>query len=95
MSEFQMKLIDEDKLPVKIKKRTDEWVKLLLKIPKGKAWVVTEKDIPTSADNIKTMVTRLTSKGLIPKSFRVVQRTKEGKTTLYIINSAKVEMEQV
>lgn len=85
----KMKLIDEKAVPGRIKKRASEWLEVLLKIPKGQAWVVTEEDVGVKAVSIKAMVNRLKSVGELPKNYKVVQRTRRGKVTIYVINSAK------
>lgn len=84
-----MKLIDEKAIPGRIKKKSGEWLKILLKIPKGQAWVITEEEAGVKATSIKTMVNRLKEMGELPKNYKAIQRTIRGKVTVYIINSAK------
>jgi len=83
-----MRLIDEKEVPGKIKKKSAEWLELFKKIPKGKAWVITEEEAGVKATSIKTMLNRLKGIGELPDSYKAVQRTgKGGKVTIYIINS--------
>lgn len=85
-----MRLINEEKIPGRIKKKSAEWLKMFLKIPKGKAWVVTEEEAGVKATSIKTMVNRLKAIGELPSSYKAIQRTrKDGKVTIYVINSAE------
>lgn len=84
-------LIDEDKVPVKIKKKRQEWIRLLHQVPRGKAWVIDEKVTGLKAGNVKAMVSRLVREGDVPDTFKVVQRTRGNTTTIFVINSAKVE----
>ena len=85
----KMKLIDESAIPGKIKTRHGEWLELLKAIPRGKAWVVTEEEAGVKAVSIKTIVNRLVETGELPKSYKAMQRTKGGKVTIYVVNSAE------
>jgi len=85
-----MRLIDEKAIPGRMKKKSAEWLKVFLKIPKGKAWAVTEEEAGVKAVSIKTMVNRLKKIGELPSSYKAIQRTrKNGKVTIYVINSAE------
>jgi len=84
-----MRFIGVDQIPRKRAKRTEEWLVLLKKIPKGKAWVTTEKELGVSAVSVKTIVNRYVRNGLIPKGYKVMQRTVDGKLTIYILNESK------
>jgi hypothetical protein len=85
----RMKLIDEKAIPGRIKKKAGEWLELLKSIPKGKAWVITEEEAGVKATSIKTMVNRLIDIGELPSNYKAIQRTKGGKVTIYVINSAE------
>ena len=85
-----MRLINEKAIPGRIKKKSAEWLKMFLKIPKGKAWVVTEEEAGVRATSIKAMVNRLKRIGELPSSYKAIQRTRRnGKVTVYVINSAE------
>jgi len=85
-----MRLIDEKAIPGRIKKKSAEWLKVFLKIPKGKAWAITEEEVGVKAVSIKTMVNRLKQIGELPSSYKAIQRTrKNGKITIYVINSTE------
>lgn len=84
-----MKLIDEKAIPGRIKKKAGEWLEILLNIPAGKAWVITEEEAGVKATSIKTMVNRLKDIGQLPKNYKAIQRTVRGKVTVYIINSTE------
>lgn len=84
-----MKLIDEKEIPGRIKKKGGEWLQVFLKIPKGKAWVVTEEEAGVKATSIKTIVNRLKDIGELSKNYKAIQRTIKGKITVYVINSAE------
>ena len=86
---MKFKLIDEDTIPGKVKKRHGEWLEMLKAIPRGKAWVATEEEAGVKAISVKTIVNRLVETGELPKSYKAIQRTKNGKITIYVINSAK------
>jgi predicted metalloprotease len=83
-----MRIIDEKEVPVKIKKRGDQWLQLLLKIPQGKAWAVTEEEAGVKATSLRMMVARLQKLGELPANYRTMTRTSRGKVTVYVINSA-------
>ena len=85
-----MQIIDEKDVPVRIKRKSAEWLEMFLKIPKGKAWVVTEKEAGVKAVSIKAIVNRLKAIGELPDSYRAAQRTgKDGKVTVYVLNSTE------
>lgn len=85
----KMRIIDEKEIPVKIKKRGDQWLQLFLKIPLGKAWVVTEEEAGVKATSVRMMVTRLQKIGELSSNYRTMTRTVKGKVTVYVINSAE------
>jgi hypothetical protein len=89
-----MKIVDVKDIPFKLKKRGDEWLQQLLKIPPGKAWVLTEEEAGVRATSVRMMVDRLKKMGQLPKNYKTMQRTVRGKMTIYIINSPEGTSEQ-
>jgi len=86
----KMRIISEEEIPVKVARRSAEWIDLFKKIPKGKAWETSEEELKVTASSVKLMVKRLIDRGLLPDSYHVIQRTKpDGKKIIYIANSAK------
>jgi hypothetical protein len=89
---IKQKFVDVSTIPVKIKKRHQEWLELFKAIPPGKAWVVTEEEAGVKAVSIKSIVNRFVDNGELPKTYKAMQRTaKNGKVTVYIANTAKTE----
>lgn len=89
LKEPELKFISEDALPVKMKRRSLEWLKLLKKIPEGQAMVTSPKELGVSGSSIKIMVARLRRTGQLSSNYYVTQRTMGDKTTIYIVHSAK------
>jgi hypothetical protein len=89
-----MKIVDVKEIPFRLKKRGDEWLQQLLKIPPGKAWVLTEEEAGVRATSVRMMVDRLKKMGQLPKNYKTMQRTVRGKMTIYIINSPEGTAEQ-
>lgn len=87
--ETPMKIIDAEKVPGLIRRKRQEWIELLNRIPVGKAWVIDEKDSKFKAPNVKAMVNRIMREGDVKDVYRVIQRTRSGKATIYIINEGK------
>jgi len=87
----KMKILDIKDVPAKIRKRRDQWLQVLLKIPPGKAWAVTEEEAGIKAASLKMMVYRLQKVGELPASYKSTIRTHEGKVTLYVLNCAKTD----
>jgi hypothetical protein len=90
-----MKLIDENEIPGKLKRKGNEWLEILRKIPKGKAWAVTEEEAGIKAVSMRMMVTRLKKIGELPSNYKTMQRTVKGKVTIYIINSVESTKEEI
>lgn len=91
MPRQEMKLIDEQAIPGKVHRKTEQWLNQLKDIPAGKAWAVTEDDLGVTPTSLKITVRRLVEKKLLPKTYRVMQRTVNGKLILYVVNSAEHE----
>ena len=87
----ELKFISEAEIPIKVKRKSVEWLNFFKQIPEGKALVVTEKELGVSGSAVKTMVARLKQSGQLSSSFYISQRTVGDKATLYIVNSAKKE----
>lgn len=85
----KMKIVDVKDIPFRLKKRGDEWLQQLLKIPPGKAWVLTTEEAGIQATSIRMMVDRLKKIGQLPDHYKTMQRTVRGKVTVYIMNTAK------
>ena len=91
MSKEEMRLIDEDKIPVAVSKKAQEWIRILKRIPRGKVWVTSDKELGVSAGSMHTIVYKYVKMGLLPNTYRVVRRTKGDTTLIYIINTAKTD----
>lgn len=90
MVQKRMQFIDEKDIPVRIKRKSAEWLEMFLRIPKGKALVLTEREAGVKAISIKTMVNRLKAIGELPDNYSAIQRKgKDGKITVYVLNSSE------
>jgi hypothetical protein len=88
----EMRLIDEDKIPVAVSKKAQEWVKILKKIPRGKVWVTSDKELGVSAGSMHTVVYKYVKMGLLPNTYRVVRRSMpDGTTKIFVINTVKTD----
>jgi len=88
--EVQLRFVSEDKVPRRVQKRKEEYVKLFRSIPKGQALVLTEKDLGVSLVTVRYMVSKLKREKLLGQNYYATRRTVGGKETLYVVNSAKV-----
>jgi DNA-binding MarR family transcriptional regulator len=80
--------IAEDKIPVRITSRSEEWVLFLKKIPKGQALATTREELGVTASSVKTTIDRLINKGQISPTYFVRQhKSKDGADKIYIVNS--------
>lgn len=91
----KMKIVSVKEIPFKLKKKGEEWLQQILKIPPGKAWVLTEEEAGIQGASIRMMVDRLKKIGQLPDHYKIVQRTVRGKLTMYIINTADEKPELV
>lgn len=81
--------IPEDKVPIRMTTRAEEWITFLKKIPKGQALATTRKELGVSASSLKVTIDRLVRNGQIPSNFYLRQhRTKDGNEKIFIINSS-------
>ncbi len=87
----KQKIVDVKEIPFRLKKKGDEWLQQILRIPPGKAWVLTEEEAGIQAASLRMMVDRLKKIGQLPSHYTIVQRTVKGKLTVYIINKAEAE----
>lgn len=88
--DIPLKLIAEDELPIKVKRKSAEWLRFFIQIPEGKALVATEKELGVTGTSVKAMVARLIQRKQLPSTFYVSQRTgDDNKVTLYIVHAAK------
>lgn len=84
-----MKLIDETEVPATTRIKTEKWLKKLKQIPEGKAWEITTKDVDVSLNTIKTTFNRYIREGLLPQTYKVVQRKKGNNLKIYVIHSTE------
>ena len=84
--EAQLKLVDEDKIPGI--ERTSEWVEILNKIPEGKAWVTSEKELGVTVGHMNALVHRLIRKKKIPSTLKVIRRKQGDALVIYVLNSS-------
>lgn len=84
-------MIGEEEIPGRVRRRTAQWLRLLKKIPRGKAMVTSEKELGVKASSVKLIVDRYVKNNLLPKGYNVITRTTGGALTIYIVNSAKQE----
>ncbi|MGA2308133.1 MAG: hypothetical protein ABSG57_01125 [Candidatus Bathyarchaeia archaeon] len=91
----KMKIVSVKEIPFKLKKKGDEWLQQILKIPPGKAWVLTEEEAGIQAASLRMMVDRLKKIGELSDHYKLTQRMIKGKVTVYIINTAEEKTELV
>lgn len=95
MSPLKMKepepsgLISEDKIPIRITTKSEEWVAFLTKIPKGQAFKTNREELGVTASSLKSTVARLIERGQLPPYFYVRQHKKQGEEIIYIVHSAR------
>ncbi len=89
--DIQLKLIPINKVPVREKLSTTEWIETLKQIPEGQAWATSEEELKLKVGTIKSMVERYVKRGFIPKGYRVTQRTVRGRVFFYVIHDREVD----
>jgi len=89
----ELKLIPEEKVPIRFRQSAHQWLKLAKEIPKGQALVGTEKQFGIRSSSMKLMIARLKKEGLLSNDYHVIQRTQDDTVTIYIIHSAKTHKE--
>jgi DNA-binding MarR family transcriptional regulator len=81
-------LIAEDKIPVRMTTRSEEWATFLKKIPQGQALATTRKELGVTASSIKSTIDRLIKNGQITPTYYIRQhKAKDGADKIYIVNS--------
>lgn len=85
------KYVDEEKIPVVVRTRSEKWLRIFRNIPKGKALVATEKELGVKAPHLSNVVHTLIRRGLLPATYKVSQRKKGDVIVVYVVNSAKPE----
>lgn len=81
----------EDKVPVRITTRSEEWASFLKKIPQGKAFETSRKELGVTASSIKSTIDRLMTTGQLPSTYYIRQhKAKDGTDKIYIVNSAHI-----
>jgi hypothetical protein len=88
-TEIPFKLVDIEKIPGTIRKSRSQWTEMLEKIPAGKAMVIDTKEVKTTPSNIAQMIKRVSQQKGLNGQFRVMQRTIQGRTMIYILNEAR------
>jgi len=78
-------------VPQKQFAKTREWLEVLKRIPRGQAWNTTEDELGITVSSMRISVQRYIKGGLLPKDFKVIQRTVGGILRVYIMNGAKTE----
>ena len=88
-----LKLIPEDKVPIRFRQSAHQWLKLAKEIPKGQALIGTEKQFGIRSSSMKLMIARLKKEGLLSNDYHVIQRTQDDTVTIYIVHSTKTPEE--
>jgi hypothetical protein len=89
----ELKLIPEDRVPIRFRQSAHQWLNLAKEIPKGRALVGTEKQFGIRSSSMKLMIARLKKEGLLSNDYHVIQRTQGDTVTIYIVHSAKTPKE--
>lgn len=90
----KLNLIEESEVPGRAKKRSEEWLQLFKKIPKGKALVLTQDEYGVKPITVAYMVSKFKRTGDLPASYKAIRRTVKGKNTIYVLNSIEGTEEQ-
>jgi len=93
MKKPEFRLISEDKVPVKLRRSSQQWLNILRSIPEGKALVATEDELGVKSSSVKFMVDRLKKAGLLKGNYYTTRRTVEDVITVFVVHSAKLEGE--
>jgi hypothetical protein len=87
--EPKFRIVDIDKLPVRLSRKTEQWVNLLRSIPKGKALISTEAELGVKSSTLVSIISDYTGKNLIPKGYRVSRRTTSNGVDVYILHEGE------
>lgn len=52
--EQKFRMVDEDKIPIKLSRKREQWLEILRNIPRGKALIATEKELGVSASSVRS-----------------------------------------
>jgi hypothetical protein len=85
----KFRIIDESDLPVKRRHKTEQWLKVLQELPKGKVMSGTEQELGLRGSSVKIMVARFKKEGLLTGNYYVTSRARNGTREVFIVNSAK------
>lgn len=88
-----LKLIPEDRVPIRFRQSAQQWLHLAKEIPKGQALVGTEEQFGVRSSSMKLMIARLKKAGLLSNDYHVTQRTQDETVTIYIVHSTKTPKE--
>lgn len=89
--EPKFRIVDIDKLPVRLSRKTEQWVSLLKSIPKGKALISTEADMGVKTSTLTSILKEYAERGLISKGYRVSRRTTNSGVEVYILHEAEAK----
>ena len=88
--------VAEEKIPIRITTKSEEWLNFLKKIPRGQALQTTRDEIGVTASSLSQTIDRLVDRGDLPSNYYVRQHvTKDGEHRIYIINSLSPHKRQV
>jgi len=79
-------LLSQEVIPRTLAGTTDQFLRGILEIPKGKSIAVEAGEFGISLGALKARVNRLKRKGQLPKNYTAKRRTVDGKEILYIVN---------
>lgn len=91
MTDFNPKIVDEDKIPSVVRGRSEKWLRLFKTIPAGKAMMASEKEWGIKGASLANSVNGMVKRGDLPPSFVVRQRKKGNNIYVYVINSTTVK----
>lgn len=78
---LKMVFVENSAIPIKTTKKGTEWLSILSKIPKGKAWKVPEDTY--NIQTIRSIVKKLTNDEKL-QGYIVTQRTENDKVVIYV-----------
>ncbi len=90
------RIVDAETLPLKLPQdeKTKMWRDLFENIPRGRAFISTEKDLGVKVSTVRVKLREFQAKGWASKGLRVSYRTKKGGVDIWIVNDAEVQDEK-
>lgn len=86
----KFRVISEEKVPVKLRSKSQLWLKLLQNLPEKQAIEGLEDELGIKGSSMKIMVARFKKSGLLTGNYYVTQRTDaDGKRIVYVVHSSK------